>query len=188
MDFISILLIALGLAADCFAVSISGSIAMRSVSPLQVMRTALAFGSAQALMPVLGWLAGLTIVNIIADYDHWIALLLLGVIGGRMVWQALRPDPNGKKESDISRGFSLVALAVATSIDALAIGLTFAFLDVNIGQAALIIGVTAALLTMGGFLLGRKAGRLAGRWAEVVGGVVLLGIGIRLFLTHLLEA
>lgn len=161
---------------------------MRSVSPLQVMRTALAFGAAQALMPVLGWLAGLTIVNVIADYDHWIALVLLGVIGGRMVWQALGPDADGLKENDITRGFSLVALAVATSIDALAVGLTFAFLDVNIGQAALVIGVTSVLLTTVGFLLGRKAGRLAGKWAEVVGGLVLLGIGLRIFLTHLLEA
>ena len=186
MDFLSVLLIALGLSADCFAVALSGSIAMRTVSGLQVFRTSLAFGLFQALMPVLGWLAGRTIVEIIADYDHWVAFVLLAIIGSRMIWESFRSKDKPSESTDITKGLLLLVLSVATSIDALAVGLTFAFLEVNIVMAVSTIGLVAFVATTIGFLLGRKASGLIGKRAEAIGGVVLIAIGLRILLTHIL--
>jgi len=185
LDIISIILIALGLSADCFAVALSGSVSMKSFTRFQVLRTALVFGLFQALMPVLGWLLGQTVVDFIADYDHWIALILLGFIGGKMIWESFQ-NKEEKQSLDITRGFLLITLAVATSIDALAVGLTFAFIKVNITMAVFIIGITAFLATVVSFLIGQKLGRLAGRWAELIGGLILLAIGIRIVITHLI--
>ena len=186
MNFLSVLLIALGLSADCFAVALSGSISMRTVSRLQILRTSLAFGLFQALMPVLGWLAGRTVVELIADYDHWVAFILLALIGGRMIWESFRSRDSRTERTDITKGILLLTLSVATSIDALAVGLTFAFLEVNIVMAVSTIGLVAFVATAIGFLLGRKAGNLIGRRAEAIGGVVLIGIGLRILLTHIL--
>lgn len=185
LDLLSILLIALGLSADCFAVALSGSISMKTVSPVQVLRTALVFGAFQTIMPVLGWLAGRTIVDFIAEYDHWIAFALLALVGGRMIWETFRSE-EGKRKIDISRGAVLLMLALATSIDALAVGLTFAFLKVNILLACSIIGVIAFAATVLTFLLGKKAGPLMGKYAEAIGGIILIGIGLRILLSHLL--
>ena len=181
---LSIVFIALGLAADCFAVSLGGSISLGKISAVRIGRTALTFGLFQALMPLLGWLAGRTVVDFIADYDHWLAFALLAFVGARMMWESMQGGEDGKKV-DITRGLALVTLGVATSIDALAVGLSFAFLDVNIWTASLIIGVTAFIVTVAGFLLGRKAGALMGRRAETIGGLILIGIGLRILLTHL---
>jgi putative Mn2+ efflux pump MntP len=187
MDFLSILLIAIGLSADCFAVALGGSISMRTLSRFQVFRVSLAFGLFQALMPVLGWLAGQTVVEIIADYDHWVAFILLAIVGGRMIWESFRAEEARSKNADITKGILLLTLSVATSIDALVVGLSFAFLEISILTASLTIGITAFVVTAIGFLLGRKAGSLIGRRAETVGGVVLLGIGLRILLTHILS-
>jgi putative Mn2+ efflux pump MntP len=187
IDLLSMLIIALGDSADCFAVSIGGSISMKTTSPWQILRTALAFGIFQALMTVLGWLAGRTVVGFIADYDHWAAFGLLALIGGRMVWESFRSkDEHDSKSIDITRGFMLITMAVATSIDALAVGLSFGFLNVNIALASTIIGVVAFLATIVGFLLGRRAGKLAGKRAEIVGGIILIAIGIKILLEHTL--
>jgi len=186
MDFLSVLLIAISLSADCFAVALSGSIAMRTVSGLQIFRTSLAFGLFQALMPALGWLAGRTVVELIADYDHWVAFILLALIGGRMIWKSFRSGDSRTENTDITKGILLLTLSVATSIDALAVGLAFAFLEVNIVMAVSTIGLVAFVATAIGFLLGRKVSNLIGRRAEAIGGVVLIGIGLRILLTHIL--
>ncbi len=94
INFPSVLLVAIGLSADCFAVAVGGSVSMRNLSPLQILRTSLAFGWFQALMPILGWLAGQTVMELIADYDHWIAFILLAVVGGRMIWESFRSRDN----------------------------------------------------------------------------------------------
>ncbi|MBI2853443.1 MAG: manganese efflux pump [Chloroflexi bacterium] len=185
MDILSILLIALGLSADCFAVAISGSASMRNITRPQVLRTSLSFGAFQTLMPVIGWLAGRTVVDIIAGYDHWLAFALLALVGGRMLWEAARGEGDGKKV-DISRGTVLIVLSIATSIDALAVGLSFAFWEVSIAVAGLLIGLVAFSITAFGFLAGRKLGRLVGKYARVVGGIVLIAIGLRILLSHLL--
>ncbi|MGD9394733.1 MAG: manganese efflux pump, partial [Dehalococcoidia bacterium] len=107
MGFFSILLVALGLSADCFAVALGGSIAMKSHSRLQVLRAAVAFGLFQALMPVLGWLIGQTVVDLIADYDHWVAFGLLAIVGGHMLWESFRHRED-RKATDITRGWPLI--------------------------------------------------------------------------------
>jgi putative Mn2+ efflux pump MntP len=185
LDILSILLIALALSADCFAVALSGSIYIRTFSFAPILRTALTFGAFQALMPALGWVAGRTVVDFISGYDHWVAFALLALVGGRMIWESFRP-PDSKKQIDISKGLPLVTLAFATSIDALAVGLTFAFLEVNIAIACLIIGVVAFGVTIAGFTLGRKVKTWLGKYAEAIGGVILIAIGLRVLLTHIL--
>jgi len=186
MEFLSIFFIALGLAADCFAVAIGGSISMKTLSFLQVFRTSLAFGIFQGLMPVLGWLAGRTVVELIAGYDHWVAFILLALVGTRMIWESFRSRDGNSKSTDMTRGFLLLTLSLATSIDALAVGLTFAFIKINIVVASLTIGVVASVVTAIGFLLGRKAGHLIGRRVEAIGGIILIGIAIRILLEHVL--
>jgi len=186
LDFGSVLLIAIGLSADCFAVALGASTSGKGISRLQMLRVSLAFGAAQALMPVLGWLAGKTLVNLISDYDHWAAFGLLLAIGGRMIWESFHSKDDEAKERDYSKGLPLLILALATSIDALAIGVSFAFLSVNIVVAVLTIGIVCFLITGMGFLAGRKAGQLLGKWAEAAGGIILIGIGLRILLTHLL--
>ncbi len=158
---------------------------MKTLSRLQVFRASIAFGLFQALMPVLGWLAGRTIVELIADYDHWVAFILLALIGGRMLWESFRSRDGHTKDADITKGLPLLILSVATSIDALAVGLTFSFLEVNVTMASLTIGIVAFLATIIGFLVGRKAGELIGRRAVFVGGVILIGIGLRILITHI---
>ncbi len=186
IGFLSVLLIAVGLSADCFAVALSGSISMRTLSLLQVFRTSLSFGLFQALMPVLGWLAGQTVVDLVAQYDHWVAFVLLALVGGRMIWESFHSGEGRRENTEITKGLLLLTLSVATSIDALAVGLTFAFMEVDIVLASSTIGVVAFVATTIGFLLGRRAGKLVGRRAEAIGGMVLIGIGIRILLTHIL--
>lgn len=185
LDFFSILIIAIGLSADCFAVAVSGSISRRNSSS-GIVHVSSSFGLFQALMPLLGWLAGRTVVDYIGSYDHWVAFILLAIIGGKMVRESFRPESGRQKEVDITRGFLLLTLAVATSIDALAVGLSFAFLKVNIALASLTIGAVAFVITMTGFMIGRKTSKLLGKKAEAIGGIILLGIGLRILLSHIL--
>jgi putative Mn2+ efflux pump MntP len=185
LDILSILLIALALSADCFAVALSGSIHLKTASFAPILRTAVTFGAFQAVMPFLGWLAGRTVVNFISGYDHWVAFILLALVGGRMIYESFRPT-SSRRRIDISKGILLVTLAVATSIDALAVGLTFAFLQVNIAIACSIIGVVAFGVTVAGFTLGKKVSIWLGKYAEAIGGIVLIAIGIRVLLTHIL--
>ena len=185
-QFISIFFIALGLSADCFAVALSAGVSNKNHSRLQIFRVSFSFGLFQALMPVLGWLAGRTVVEFIADYDHWVAFVLLAIVAGRMFWEAFRSGQAEEKEVDISRGLLLLTLSIATSIDALAVGLSFAFLDVSIAVASPVIGVVAFVVTAIGFLAGRKASRLIGKRAEAIGGLILLAIAFRILLSHLL--
>jgi len=185
LDLLSILLIAIGLAIDCFAVSISGSIAMKRITPAQILRVALSFGAFQAGMTALGWLLGQTFVDLIESFDHWIAFGLLAFVGLRMIWESFRTDSD-VRAVDITTGLALLVLSIATSIDALAVGVSFAFFDINLAYACLIIGTIALALTAMGLSLGKKIGKVVGKRAEIVGGIVLIGIGIRILFEHLL--
>ncbi len=149
-----------------------------------IARTSLAFGLAQFIMPILGWLAGTRLLDIISGYDHWLAFGLLSIVGGRMVWEGRHQEPSARN-FDISRGWLLFTLAVATSIDSLAVGLSFAFLRLNILFSSSIIGVTAFIVTIIGFTIGRRIGTFLGQWAKFGGGILLIGIGIRVLITHL---
>lgn len=186
LDFVSLILIALSLSLDCFAVAVSASVAMPKVPYLRALRTSFAFGFAQFLMPVLGWLAGRTIVDIIAGFDHWIAFVLLAAVGVRMLWESFHSRESSTRAADITRGWLLLTLAVATSIDALAVGLSFAFVKINIVSASATIGVVALIVSVLGFTLGRRVGGVLGRQAKLAGGVILIGIGLRILLSHLL--
>lgn len=185
LGFLSLLLIAVGLSADCFAVALCSSCSMKTLSRFQILRASLSFGTFQAVMPLLGWLAGRTLVDFIGNFASWLAFGLLGFVGGKMLWESLHPDKE-QKTTDFTKGFMLLTLSLATSIDALAVGISFAFLKVNILTAGLIIGITCFVISIIGFMTGRKAGEIIGKRAERVGGLILIGIGVRILLVHLL--
>ncbi len=164
MSTLTLLGIALGLAMDAFAVAIGAGLQLCNVTRRQTFRLAWHFGLFQAFMPILGWLAGLTLVDYIAPVDHWIAFGLLAFIGGKMIYEALKHDEEEADRCDPTKGWRLVMLSVATSIDALAVGLSMALLGVSIWWPALVIGVVAGVLTMVGLELGmplRRAARTA---------------------------
>ena len=187
MDPLPLLAIALGLAMDAFSVAVATGLTLKTVAPRQYFRLSYHFGLFQFLMPVLGWLAGSTLVGFISGIDHWVALALLSYVGGKMIKESFDhgeevPDYLVK---DPTRGASLVILSVATSIDALAVGLTLALLKVSILLPAVVIGIVAAALTFIGLRIGRYAGQWLGPWMERVGGVVLIGIGLKILADHL---
>jgi len=185
-DIVSTVLIALSLSVDCFAVTMGGCVSLRNIRYIQLFRTALTFGLFQAVMPVIGWLAGSRVVEYIQSYDHWVVFALLAVVGGKMIWEAVRGEDECKPGADITRGLLLFSMAFATSIDALAVGLSFAFMETDIVFSVIVIGVVAFLITHLGFLVGKKAGSVLGTRAKIIGGIVLIGIGLKVLITHLI--
>ena len=185
MNWINILGVAIGLAMDALAVSIAAGIALERLTPRHVFRLSFHFGLFQFLMPVLGWLAGTTIASYISDYDHWVAFALLLLIGGRMIRDA-RSTQEPESRPDPTRGWTLVTLSIATSLDALAVGLSMAFMQVSIWAPSIVIGIVACALTAIGISFGSRIGRRFGRWAEAFGGLVLIGIGTRILVTSLM--
>ena len=178
-----LLLIGIGLSMDAFAASVCQGLKMRKISPKQTLIIALFFGGFQALMPLIGWLLGRQFEKYITSVDHWIAFILLGYIGGKMIWDAFHSEEETCTASFRLR--ELTMLAVATSIDALAVGVTFAFLRVDIGPAVGFIGLTTLVLSAVGVWAGGVFGR---RWksrAELCGGVVLILMGCKILLEHL---
>lgn len=183
MSFWYVLGIALGLAMDAFAVSVAASIQVAKLDAGHVLRLAFSFGFFQFMMPVIGWLAGRGLSQWLTAVDHWVAFALLAAIGGKMLWESFHPSDGSCK--DPTRGWMLLTLAVATSIDALALGLSLALLEVSIWMPSVIIGIVAALLSALGATFGCRLGRRFGVWAERFGGLVLLGIGLRILISHL---
>ncbi len=169
---------------DAFAVSIAAGLVLPNLTARHVFRLAFHFGLFQFMMPVAGWLAGRTVHNYISAYDHWVAFALLSLLGVKMLWQARDTERPGNG-SDPTRGVLLVTLSVATSIDALAVGLSMSFLRVSIITPGIIIGLVAALLTIVGISFGSRIGLRFGRLAEACGGVVLLAIGLRILTSHI---
>ncbi len=183
MSLAYLLLIAVGLAMDAFAVSTACGVQIAVVRYGHVLRVALAFGFFQFMMPVIGWFAGSTFSGWLEAVDHWVAFGLLTVIGVRMIWESFREEET--PDRDPTRGWHLLVLAVATSIDALAVGLGLAFLGVSIWIPSLVIGIVAAILSAVGALFGCRLGRRFGVWAERAGGLVLIGIGVKILIEHL---
>ena len=177
--------IAVGLAMDAFAAAIAVSVGLGRLSGRQTFRLAWHFGLFQAMMPVLGWYGGMSVERWIRAWDHWLAFGLLAFVGGRMLLSGVRRGRDGPTRLDPTRGLSLVVLSVATSIDALAVGLSFAALGVRIWLPSAVIGITAGLMTVLGGALGGRLGDRFGRWMEVVGGVLLIAIGTRIVVAHL---
>lgn len=182
---LQIFLIAVSLALDAFAVSVSSGISVPGFGWKQALKMGLYFGVFQVAMPLIGWFLGSSLSIYIVAVDHWIAFALLALIGGRMVWGTLKGGEEEEAPTDLSAR-RLVMLAVATSIDALAVGVSMAFMyDVQIGVAATVIGLVAFALSVVGGLAGRKLGGLFQQKAELVGGLVLIGIGIKILVEHL---
>jgi putative Mn2+ efflux pump MntP len=185
MDWLSIVAIAAALAMDAFTVAIVGGLVLDPLTKRQVFRFGFHFGLFQAFMPVLGWLAGKAVYKYIEFFDHWIAFALLAFVGGKMIVDARRGHPSERTPKDPTKGWSLVVLSVATSIDALAVGLSLGILGAPIVIPALIIGVVAALMTIIGMVLGKRIGVLWGNRVEILGGLILIGIGVKILLEHL---
>lgn len=185
MDLVTLLAIAVGLAMDAFAVSIASSVSLGRVTGRQVFRLSSSFGLFQALMPVAGWAMGLTFVGLVAGWDHWLAFGLLAFVGCRAIWQSLKADGERRDCQDPTTGINLLLLSVATSIDALAVGLSFAAMKLTILVPVLVIGAVAAAFTVAGMLLGCRLGSLFGRRMEFAGGLILIGIGIKIALEHM---
>jgi putative Mn2+ efflux pump MntP len=180
----SLIGIAIGLSMDAFAVSLAAGLTLGKVTPRHTFRLTFHLGLLQFLMPILGWLAGREIASEIREYDHWLAFALLGFVGAKMLYDGWRGE-SAETRSDPTRGLMLVTLSLATSIDALAVGLSMALLDVSVWFPAIVIGAVAAGLTAIGISFGQLIGSRVGRWAEVAGGCVLIFIGIRIVITHL---
>ncbi len=182
-----LVLIGVGLSMDAFAVALCKGLSMRRVNYAHAAVIALFFGVFQAVMPLIGWVLGTQFARYITSVDHWIAFALLGYIGGKMIWDALHEAPEtapcaGAGRLDLKE---LLMLAVATSIDALAVGITFAFLQVSILPAVATIGLITFALSFAGVVVGNRFGTRFQKKAEIAGGVVLVLIGLKILLEHL---
>jgi len=183
MNLLTIFFIAIGLGVDAFSVAIGiGASSIKKSWP-PVLRLASSFGFFQFVMPIAGWLAGLTVVNIISGYDHWVAFALLAVVGGKMIWEAFAEEK--EEQTDRTKGLSLLLLSIATSIDALAVGFSFSLLKTPIVMPAMIIGIVCFAMTVGGMYFGKVLAKIFGKKVEIFGGVVLIAIGIKILVDHL---
>lgn len=184
MGILELLVIAIGLSMDAFAVSICKGLSVSKVRSSYILKTAIWFGGFQALMPLLGYLLGVSFADFVSGVDHWIAFVLLGLIGANMIKESFDED-----SCELNPDFSfkvMLAMAVATSIDALAIGVSFAFLKVNIWSAVLLIGVVTAAFSGVGVIIGKAFGCRYKSKAELAGGIILIIIGLRILITHLI--
>jgi putative Mn2+ efflux pump MntP len=184
MDSLTIIIIAVGLAMDAFVVSIVSGSAYKQLHVRHALRMALFFGAFQAFMPLIGSLAGLTLREYIARYDHWIAFGLLAAVGGRMIYESLKIK-SVEENPDPSNIFVLLVLSVATSIDALAVGITLSLIAGSIVVAVMIIGLITFILSYLGVYIGKRFGHFFESKMEAIGGVILIGIGTKVLIEHL---
>lgn len=186
--FFTLLLMGVGLSMDAFAVSICKGLSMRKVNKKQCLVIGLFFGGFQALMPFIGWVLGSQFEQYITSIDHWIAFILLGFIGGKMVVEAIREKDEAVEVGKMDPPLDLkemFILAIATSIDALAVGITFAFLQVPIVEAVSVIGITTFVISVIGVYVGNFFGNRYKKKAELAGGMILILIGLKILLEHL---
>ena len=176
-------MIAVGLSLDAFAVSIAAGAVMKYFHSGAALKMAFFFGAFQLVMPVVGWLSGLTLKNFISGFDHWIAFGLLLLIGCKMIYGSFEINKAGKKKPGVNT-LVLLGLAVATSLDALAVGLSLSFLNVAIAIPAIIIGTVTFLFSFFGVFFGQKFGRLFAGKIEIAGGIVIIGIGLKILFVN----
>jgi putative Mn2+ efflux pump MntP len=184
MDWPSLLAIAVALAMDAFAVAIAAGLALNALTKRHLFRLGFHLGLFQALMFTIGWLLGSATRSYVAPVDHWLAFGLLALVGTKVIRGGLRGDKGKGGVPDPTSGWELVGLSLATSMDALAVGLSLAVIGGAIVPCALVIGLVAACLTLLGMVLGRRIGALWGRRVEVLGGITLIAIGIKIVLEH----
>ena len=183
MDFFEIVLIGIGLAMDAFAVSVCKGLSMKKMDWRKAIIISLYFGIFQAVMPVIGYFLGTTFSGFVESVDHWIAFILLAIIGGNMIKDST-DDENEKRNDNIDIK-TMLLLAIATSIDALAVGITFAFFETNIGLGISIIGLITFILSIIGVKIGNRFGDKFQNKAELTGGIILIIIGLKILLEHL---
>lgn len=194
MSPISILLIGFAMSTDAFAAAVGKGAAMRKPRLIDALRAGLIFGVIEAITPIIGWLLGRAASQYVQAFDHWIAFGLLGVLGAHMIIAGLKPDDGSEADNDDEAGeqhksfWTLAVTGFATSIDAMAIGVGLAFLDVHIGVVALVIGLCTMVMVTIGIMLGRALGAVVGKRAEIVGGVILIIIGCAILYEHLTAA
>jgi putative Mn2+ efflux pump MntP len=186
MNLITIIIIAVGLAMDTFAVAIVSGSASKQLNVKHVLRMAFFFGGFQLLMPLVGCLAGLTLKKYITNYDHWVAFGLLCGVGGKMIYESFKIE-SAAKTLVLSNIFVLLVLSIATSIDALAIGITLSLITTSIAAAVTIIGLITFSLSYVGVYVGQKFGHFFENKAEALGGILLIAIGLKILLGHLLR-
>lgn len=190
MGFMELLLTAVGLAMDAFAVSICKGLGMRKMRYGQAVVIGLYFGVFQALMPLIGWLLGTSFSRYIQAFDHWIAFVLLAFIGGKMLWDVFHEEDEAETAQKLDAKLDhreLFMLAIATSIDALAVGIAFACLDVEIWSSVSIIGIVTFVISFCGVWIGNRFGGRFEKKAGIAGGIVLMGIGVKILLDHLIH-
>ena len=175
-----ILLIAVALGMDAFSVALGIGAARHRVSLRAILRLSASFGLFQFFMPIAGWLGGMTIAAYIDSYDHWIAFAVLLYVGGKMIHQSFRGEEAPAPGQDPTRGITLIMLSVATSIDALAVGLSLAVMKTPILYPSAVIGIVAFVMTAVGMLFGERLGKMFGRRVEALGGLILVGIGLKI--------
>ena len=185
MNPFEIFLLAIGLAMDAFAVSVASGIAMKNFHVGHALRMATAFGLFQAVMPVIGWLAGLGMQSFMSRFDHWVAFALLAVVGVKMLYEATRME-EAETASNPFGFYVLFLLALATSIDALAVGITFAMLGAAIITPVAVIGTVTFILSLAGVRIGTVSGHFFEKKIEILGGLVLIGIGLKILIQHLM--
>lgn len=184
LDTLTVVLIAVGLAMDAFAVSLSSGLALGCPSCRNAATIGGAFGAFQAVMPLIGWSVGSAFRPLIEGVDHWVAFGLLALVGSKMIYEAARPEIERENLNPLD-GRVLLILALATSIDALAVGLSFAMLNGSIVTPVLIIGAVTFSLSFVGVMAGGRLGGMLGRRMEIIGGLILVGIGARILIAHL---
>jgi putative Mn2+ efflux pump MntP len=184
MDILTVFIVAMGLAMDCFAVSIASGVILRDLKLRKAFKIGLFFGLFQALMPCVGWLAGVGMKSFISGCDHWIAFGLLGLVGGKMIYESFKPK-GAKKEINPLNLAVLLTLSLATSIDALAVGVSMAFLEMAIILPVIIIGAVAFLVSVAGVYAGHRFGHIFGSKIEAAGGMILIAIGLKILIEHL---
>ena len=184
MDLLTICGIGVGLSMDAFAVSISCGLTIKNLRKRNAFKIGAFFGGFQAIMPVIGWLAGINIKDLIRGIDHWAAFILLVFVGARMIYEALKKEDCEKKINPLETK-TLLLLAIATSIDALAVGLSFAFIDISIVLPVIIIGLITFVISFAGVWGGKKIGQAFRKKVEIFGAAILILIGIKIFLQHI---
>lgn len=184
MDAITVLFIAFGLAIDAFSVSIASAATTKNLKVNNALKIALFFGSFQAFMPLMGWLAGLSLRDLIAGVDHWIAFALLGLIGCKMIYESAKKEVSRKEFTSLNV-YVLLLLSVATSIDALAVGLSLSLLKVFIVTPVIVIGTVTFILSFLGVFVGNRFGRFLKYKIEIMGGLILIAIGVKILIEHL---
>ena len=184
MDFITLLLIAIGLSFDTFAVSVSTGLAISHIRFWQGVRVAVTLALFQSLMPFFGWFVGRQVASMILEYDHWIAFGLLAALGIKMIIESFKKEEQKAVFNPLRFTF-LIGMAFATSIDALVVGVSFAFLEMNIYWSVFVIGAVTFIVSMIGILFGKQAGGWFGKKMEIIGGLILIGIGVKILLEHI---